>query len=43
MTILIFVADDKANVCASFERVVPLEDEALVLYLDKGEASGNAG
>ena len=43
MTILVFAADDEADVFAFFERIVTLQDEAFVLGLDEGEASGNAG
>jgi hypothetical protein len=43
MTILVFAADNESDVFASFQRIMALEDEAFVLGLDKGEASGNAG
>lgn len=43
MTILVFAADNEADVFAFFERIVTLEDKAFVLRLDEGEASWNAG
>jgi hypothetical protein len=43
MTILVFAADNEADVFLFFQRIVTLEDEAFVLGLDEGEAPGNAG
>src|SRR5256885_6094232 len=43
LALLVVPADDEADVFTLFERIVTLEDEAFVLGLDEGEASGNAG
>jgi len=43
MTVLVFSADDEANVFVFFQRIVTLEYEAFVLRLDEGEVSGNVG
>lgn len=41
MTIFVFAADYKANVFALLQRIVPLQDKALVLGLDEGKRAGN--
>jgi len=43
MTVLVFLADDEADIFAFFKRIMAFEDEAFVLCLDEGKASGNAG
>jgi hypothetical protein len=43
MAILVFVANNEADVFAPLQRIVTLEDEAFVLRLDEGEASRKTG
>jgi hypothetical protein len=43
LTVLVFAADDEADVFAFFWRIVTLKDEAFVLCLNEGEAARNAG
>jgi hypothetical protein len=40
MTVLIFAADDQADIFALFQHVVALEDEALLVCLDETRPPG---
>src|ERR1700722_7230254 len=43
VAVFIFVTDYDADVFAFLQRVVTLEDEALVFVFNEGEAAGDAG